>query len=63
MTHPLLPSSPRPQGFLTKDRFMRVLSTLKMMPDTPKLVEVLLKRFETPHGYDYKTFLDILHLT
>jgi hypothetical protein len=42
---------------------MRVLSTLKMMPNTPKLVEVLLKRFETPHGYDYKTFLDILHLT
>jgi hypothetical protein len=50
-------------GFLTKDRFMRVLSTLHMLPEKQENTAVLLKRFETPRGYDYKDFLDTLGLT
>jgi hypothetical protein len=42
---------------------MRVLSTLKMLPETARETEVLLKRFESPSGYDYKVLLDLLNLT
>jgi len=42
---------------------MRVLSTLKMLPEKERDTAVLLRRFETPHGYDYKALLDTLNLT
>ena len=42
---------------------MRVLSTLKMLPEKESETAVLLRRFETPHGYDYKSLLSILNLT
>jgi hypothetical protein len=49
-------------GFLTKDRFMRVLSILQMLPEAAADTAVLLKRFETPRGFDYKDFLTTLNL-
>ena len=42
---------------------MRVLSTLNMLPEKADDTVVLLKRFQTERGYDYKDFLDTLNLT
>ena len=60
-THPLPPLS-TVQGFLTKDRFLRVLSTLHILPSDEEEKALLLKGFTTPRGLDYKAMLVALNM-
>ena len=41
------------EGFLTRDRFMRVLSTLHILPPTQRGADLLVKHYSTPKGVDY----------
>ncbi len=46
------------EGFLTRDRFLRVLSTLHVLPPTQRGVELLIKQYDTAKGLDYSAFCD-----
>lgn len=50
-------------GFLTLDRFLRVLSTLHILPPTPREQQVLVKFYTTPKGLDFKSLLQDLNLS
>ena len=49
-------------GFLTKERFLRTLSMLKILPEKDAESALLLARFSTPRGVDYKAMLIALNM-
>ena len=51
------------EGFLTVDRFLRVLSTLAILPDTKQGVDLLVKHYSRSRGVDYKSLLSDLDMS
>jgi len=50
-------------GFLTLERFLRVLSTLHILPATQRGIDLLVKHYTTPKGLDYQGLLRDCNLT